>query len=76
MINKFLEHHGSKYRRVLAVDVRDTAFQRDPFPLIVRDKGVYVFEDDPSKTISECAWNSGWIKSCFGETVLDGIGER
>ena len=74
MIHTYLSEHQALYSRVLAADVRDTAFQDDPFAKVLGSltegqEALYVFEDDPQKTIGDCAWNAGWVKSCFGKQV-------
>jgi len=56
------------YRGVLFADVRDTAFQGDPFSNILKEDHVfYGFHGVESRTIGECGWNGGWIRDCFGE---------
>ena len=70
LIARFLEAHAaSQYRGVLFADVRDTAFQANPFTSILEgDSHVfYAFHGVESRTIGECGWNGGWIKDCFGE---------
>jgi hypothetical protein len=54
------------YDMILLIDVRDSAFQGDPFK-IVNSPGLYVFHGVESKTIGECGWNGGWVK---GEKCL------
>jgi hypothetical protein len=74
-----------KYRNVLMIDVRDSYFQSDPFtfmqaPGSVSDGGkrhqFHVFNGVESFPIADCGWNSGWVKSCFGNTVLQDIGHK
>jgi len=64
--------HG-KFERVAMVDVRDTVFQSDPFWFLrfERHESLLVFGEELRMTIGECGWNSGWIKSCFGNVVLN-----
>ena len=70
------EETRKKYFKVLLVDVRDTFFQSDPFELI--SEGVssvfYGFKGVESITISECGWNGGWIRDCFGDNLLGNVG--
>lgn len=73
MIDDFLTEHSTQYDQVLTVDVRDTSFQSDPFSTIITEDGLYISEDDPTKTIGVCAWNKGWVRSCFGELVLSEV---
>jgi hypothetical protein len=78
MIDEYIQaEHGARYARVLAADVRDTAFQADPFEKVLpfpakkgEEEALVVFGDDPTKAIGECAWNGGWVKSCYGQEVL------
>lgn len=56
------------------VDIRDTAFQSDPFSLIdivtkASDNILYTLAEETVSSIGECGWNSGWIQDCFGESV-------
>ncbi len=53
------------------IDVRDSAFQRDPF-MILSSSGedeFHVFKEDQLFPIKDCGWNGGWVKDCFGEKV-------
>ena len=69
-----------KFGRIWMVDVRDTTFQVDPFGeetyLYPTDKGssdgeiLNVFAGVESIPISQCGWNSGWIRDCFGTKTL------
>jgi hypothetical protein len=66
----------NKYNRVLLIDVRDSFFQSNPFSIIKPEIGpaFYVFKGVETITISQCGWNGGWVKDCFGEKVLNEIG--
>ncbi len=60
------------FDRVLLVDVRDTMFQDDPFKLIAETSRIFhVFGETPGVNIDSCGWNSGWVKDCFGENMLN-----
>ncbi|KAJ1452843.1 hypothetical protein M885DRAFT_568237 [Pelagophyceae sp. CCMP2097] len=70
LISAYLEQIESRgYRGVLMADVRDSAFQRDPFEaMLAHEEAVFfAFHGVESKTIGECGWNGGWIRDCFGE---------
>mmetsp|Transcript_49949 Transcript_49949/g.67977 ORF Transcript_49949/g.67977 Transcript_49949/m.67977 type:complete len:266 (-) Transcript_49949:241-1038(-) len=56
------------YRKVILADVRDTMFQADPF--LRFETGFYVFHGVETRTIGECGWNSGWIRDCFGQSMV------
>lgn len=71
MIKDFFDHHKS-YDKILLADVRDMAFQGDPFS-IPTSPGLYVFNGVESKTIGEDGWNGGWVKDCFGQETFNKI---
>ncbi len=80
-IYEFLKQQGPKrgYEGILFADVRDTAFQGDPFEILGAGKGFYASSEDldsPKKDIAGCGWNSGWIKSCYGTSVLNKVGRN
>jgi hypothetical protein len=65
------------YKRVWMIDLRDSFFQKDPFEFINPDTTVlHVFNGVESKTISQCGWNSGWIKDCFTSPILEQVGSN
>jgi hypothetical protein len=61
----------SKQSRLLILDFRDTFFQRDPFESLRLGRPgeptqqLLVLEHWPYKRMSNCPWNSGWIRSCW-----------
>jgi hypothetical protein len=58
---------GRQYERVQACDIRDVAFQADPFESVPPgDDAVHIFQEDASMTIGRCGTNSGWIRACYG----------
>jgi len=64
-----------QYRRIWMIDVRDSFFQSDPFNMLpVGQNGFLVFQGVESISIKECGWNSGWIKDCFGTSILSEVG--
>ena len=63
------------YDGVLFADVRDTAFQKDPFDGTISDK-FYAVHGVESRTIGQCGWNGGWIKDCFGEKKLRALSNK
>ena len=40
----------------------------------VTTQAVFGFKEEDGPEIAGCAWNSGWISSCFGQVMLDAIG--
>ena len=60
----------NEYKYVWMIDVRDSMFQGDPFEMISGENSAfYTFKGVEDKLISQCGWNGGWIKDCFGEAV-------
>jgi len=72
MIKKYFDTNGSQYDKVLLADVRDMAFQADPFEIVDVD-GLFVFNGVESMTIGEDGWNGGWVKDCFGQQVFQDV---
>lgn len=57
--------------------MRDAYFQDDPFQYINPDQSnLHVFQGVQNKVIRDCGWNSGWIKDCFGESMVSQIGNQ
>lgn len=78
LLLNFFEQHAKRveksqanaYKRVVLADIRDMAFQSDPFELIKDDESaLHVFHGD--KTIGLEGWNKGWITDCYGKDVAD-----
>mmetsp|Transcript_18030 Transcript_18030/g.23515 ORF Transcript_18030/g.23515 Transcript_18030/m.23515 type:complete len:469 (-) Transcript_18030:345-1751(-) len=69
---------ASKYRGVLFADVRDTAFQADPFALAFENnENIFLaFHGVEARTIGQCGWNGGWVKSCFGPQKLSALSDK
>ena len=73
LIQQFLKTSEMKFNRILLADIRDTAFQADPFT-IVTSPGFYAFaegkrfhEDGPRSP------SRGWVKACFGDATADSL---
>lgn len=65
------------YNRVWMVDVRDTYFQADPFTFVdIKSPSFHIFHGQEAFPISQCGWNSGWIKDCFGQAMLNQVGKN
>ncbi len=60
------------------IDVRDSYFQADPFDPIMdpNEKAFVVFHGVETILISQCGWNGGWVKDCFGSKVLEDVGNN
>ena len=68
-----------RYERLWMIDVRDSFFQSDPFSFVAAQQGavgLHVFNGVESFPIQSCGWNSGWIKDCFGDAVLNVVGPK
>ena len=67
----------AKYKRVWMADVRDAAFQGDPFKMLpLGTRGFYAFQGVETVAIKDCGWNAGWVRDCFGPEVLARIGSN
>eukprot|EP00981_Chlorochromonas_danica_P004010 scaffold760_cov178-Ochromonas_danica.AAC.12 len=65
------------YNRLWFVDVRDTYFQSDPFLFVNPNQpSFHVFQGVESFPIRECGWNSGWIKDCFSQSMVNTVGDN
>ncbi|MBI5544515.1 MAG: hypothetical protein HY901_11535 [Deltaproteobacteria bacterium] len=62
--------------RVIVSDVRDVAFQRDPFRACAADDSLHLFEEHPSKPIGACIWTSSWVRYRYGDAALPSIADR
>jgi hypothetical protein len=59
------------------VDVRDSYFQSDPFEFIdPSTPSFHIFQGQEAFDIVKCGWNSGWIKDCFGDSILREVGNN
>ena len=59
------------------MDVRDTYFQADPFTFVdIKTPSFHVFHGQEAFPISQCGWNSGWIKDCFGTEMVNQVGKN
>ena len=76
LIAKFFESPDvrEKYGRVWMADVRDTYFQSDPFEMLPRGEQGFLAFTGVDITIGSCGWNGGWVKDCFGESMLGIVG--
>ena len=80
LISKYFENENirKKYSKVLLIDVRDSYFQSDPFKMIPVgvENAFYVFKGVESVSIANCGWNGGWVRDCFGEEILQEMGNN
>ena len=63
-----------RYGQVMALDVRDSIFQGDPFAPTGGGPGFWAFQEAKPRTVRECGWNSGWVKDCYGAEGLQLVG--
>lgn len=51
------------------------SLQNNPLDTIVGAIGgeerLYTFHGVEHKTIGKCGWNGGWVKDCFGVSILE-----
>ncbi|EKX34551.1 hypothetical protein GUITHDRAFT_48159, partial [Guillardia theta CCMP2712] len=73
LMQSFLKRVGHNFNKVLLADVRDTGFQSDPFS-IVSEAGLWTFSE--SVNIMGDDWNTGWIRSCFGQGKVDELASK
>lgn len=71
----YLAQHPGKYAKVMLSDVRDVLFQRDPFDFEFDDSLCFFMEDD-RQPMKKCPYNSMWLKSGYGQEVLQELGEE
>lgn len=66
--------------KLMIADTRDVIFQSDPFTYQRHEwehsELVLFLESQPNKVINRCIYNSGWVRSCYGEDALDRIGHN
>jgi len=73
---KYLEYlTENPYRRIFLTDTRDVIFQADPFANIP-DESLFVFAEDSSVAIGNCADNANWVKQGFGLRKLADIRDK
>ena len=70
----FLHNSPVKYDKILLCDVRDTVFQRYPFPEELKSS-LYFFEEYPFK-ISQRPFNYNCVRAIFGKDALDQLGDK
>jgi hypothetical protein len=58
---------GSLPRQIMFTDVRDVVFQDDPFA--GREGGLEIFYENDQPRLGQCAVNSKWLRTCFGDLV-------
>uniref|UniRef100_A0A6T8PIA8 Nucleotide-diphospho-sugar transferase domain-containing protein n=1 Tax=Hemiselmis andersenii TaxID=464988 RepID=A0A6T8PIA8_HEMAN len=84
LLRDFLKGQKVQYDAVLFTDVRDVAFQGDPFAIMTgqNKSSLFVFrEASPARrgedgTIATEQRNKGWVLKCFGQEGLDEIGRE
>jgi hypothetical protein len=69
----YLSTARPKYRHVMLTDVRDVFFQHDPFDFDIGDELVCFLEDE-RQTLGGEPHNSTWLRTAFGESVLEELG--
>lgn len=59
------------FKRCFATDFRDVYFQAHPFRDDQPGEDLLLQQEYVGQTIGSCPYNSGWIKSCWGNDALD-----
>ncbi len=73
LYEQHLAQNLSRYRQVLLTDVRDVAFQTNPFAAPL-EPGVQVFEEDGRHSLATRPINAAWIRESFGLATLQELG--
>eukprot|EP00940_MAST-03C_sp_MAST-3C-sp2_P000001 g1.t1 len=68
------ECEGHEY--CFATDFRDVFFQDDPFKSIPSGYDLILAEEYKNVKIRTCPYNSDWIRTCWGDTFLNKIGDN
>jgi hypothetical protein len=63
------------FANVLITDVRDVAFQSDPFDFAIKDR-IHVAMERRDVPIGECPWTAPWVRSAYGQEQLDTLSDR
>ena len=71
----FLKANADQFDKICVCDSRDVVFQNPPFKGLKLD-GVHCALEDKSQTICTNYFNSLWIKSAFGNEVLNQIADK
>ncbi len=72
-----LEKIGKAFDNVFFCDVGDTIFQTNVFShMNSRGDGLYAFMEDINTTIANQTSNAHWIKACYGEQMLQTMGNK
>jgi hypothetical protein len=72
---QFLRQNQSKYDRVFLTDSRDVYFQADPFSWNP-EPGLHFFLEEASNKIGESSHHVRWLKSQFGQKILDELADE
>jgi len=73
LIHQYLHENQDVYSKILLADIRDTAFQSDPFQFVDE---TFMYSAKESSLIRNEGWNKGWIESCFGREMVKKIGNN
>jgi hypothetical protein len=71
----YLLKRGSRFRNVLITDVRDVAFQKNPFDFDIGD-AIHVAMESPDLPIGACSWTGPWVVIAYGDDMLERIRDR
>lgn len=72
-----LQNEGKKYHNVFICDLSDTIFQSNVFAhMNTMGDGLYAFMEDATVTILQQNVNRDWIKICYGNRMLDILGNK
>lgn len=71
----YLAERRGEYQNVMMADVRDVLFQRDPFDFEWPAE-LNLFLEDSRQPMKDCPFNSNWLRTGFGDDVLQAFGDK
>lgn len=71
----YLLKHEGEFEKILLTDIRDVAFQDDPFSFPMQE-AVYVAIENRTKKLGECQYNGRWVRNGYGEDVLTDMADH
>ena len=72
---EFLRRADREYRRILLTDVRDVAFQADPFSFPWPD-GLNAALEHGGRRVGECPYTSRWVRLHLGRAALEALADK
>ena len=70
-----LRQQKQRFRRILLTDVRDVAFQADPFSFPWPD-GLNAALEHGGRRVGECPYTSRWVRLHLGRAALEALADK